>query len=515
MTGFGTPAGQALARLIIYLLPLLRSHIAYTRLSRLLLTFSFSNSAIRPFKASRVGMYRTSRSKTHADPARVIEINRMSRVEKMVENAAITGRNALRALKRSIAKENAKEKAVAGTSGEGESETTTQDIDAVSDDESVISIPEEADGPPPPPPPPPPPIPGMDALEKMANAFLAAMGKRAASPVSGETLHGSKRIRLASAVESTAGVGEVEDVKVPLEIWDLHNSGAYTPLGLFTLESIRTIQDCSHSLKGVKGPVPLDGQGKFTMAKIINPSSPGLTQEVSMSEVQWSFATRTMVIWAGEVKSDEVLKSWLLNHFKWVAGMRVSGKTDFDTALAFDIDMRTRYHRSPFAFTTERWYTEYIFFVQQREKARRDAQEDHYRNRQQQGGSHSNSSYAGGSSSSGDSSKGRKSFRSGQAGGNGGEKTPGCPICLTEGHKVGDCKATKRADGKSLYAKLTADGKNLIAVAGGAFICLLWNIFGRSTPKCDHHSNNPAAHRCSACGSGDHHALSYACLKRN
>ncbi|RXW12012.1 hypothetical protein EST38_g13843 [Candolleomyces aberdarensis] len=152
------------------------------------------------------------------------------------------------------------------------------------------------------------------------------------------------------------------------------------------------------------------------------------------------------------------MKNWLLNHFKWVAWMRVSEKADFNTALAFDIDMRTGYHRSPFIFLSERWYTEYIFFVQQQEKVRRDTQDELYRSCQYQG-----RSYLGRPSYCSDTSKGKKSLRPGQAGRKSGEKVPGCPICLTEGHRISDRKATKRADGKPLCAKITAEGKNLIA----------------------------------------------------
>ncbi|RXW12108.1 hypothetical protein EST38_g13745 [Candolleomyces aberdarensis] len=420
-------------------------------------------------------MSNPGRSKTHADPARCQEISRMSLVEKMVENAAIKGRNTLKALKRSMVKEKAvlvragsvsAGAGVVGSAGAGTSRSAgtgiSQAAEDISDDESLISIPEEPDA---------VPQPELGALEKLTSVLLLAMGKRPASPSSsGDTLFGSKRVRLALAVESSSGIG-------------------------------------------IKGPVPLDSHGKFTMAKIINPASPGLTQEATMTETQWSFATRTMALWAGEVKSDTVWQQWLLGHFKWVASMRVSGRIDsFETALAFDIDMRMRYHRSAFSFSPERWQSELVFFIQQREvRMRKDiqAEENRSRNRQQRDSNYTSSS------GYGDSSKGKKPFRSEQAGGNGTAKVPACPICLTEGHRVGECTATKRSDGKPLYAKLASDGKGLAAVVGGALICLVWNIFGRASPRCSEHGENPALHRCSACGSGDHHALSFACLKRN
>jgi hypothetical protein len=169
-----------------------------------------------------------------------------------------------------------------------------------------------------------------------------ALKQSASPPAAGEASHGSKRICLASAIESTSSIGEIEKVSVPPEIWDLHNSGAYVPVGLFTLESIRTIQDSAPTVKGHKDLIPI-GDGTFTTAKIINPNSPGLTPE---GTILGGFASKTMILWAKDVKSDEVLYSWLLNHFRWVAAMRTASKIDFPTARAFDIEMRSRYHRS-------------------------------------------------------------------------------------------------------------------------------------------------------------------------
>jgi hypothetical protein len=33
-------------------------------------------------------------------------------------------------------------------------------------------------------------------------------------------------------------------------------------------------------------------------------------------EPQWGFASKTMILWAKDVKFDEVLCNWLLNHFR-------------------------------------------------------------------------------------------------------------------------------------------------------------------------------------------------------
>jgi hypothetical protein len=447
------------------------------------------------------------RSKTHSDPVRVAEILKMDRIAKMLENADIKGRNMLRAYRRKIEKGKGTARSVTAEGSDTMAETGSGEI---SDDESIITVPEEAN-------PPPPPRPEPTTIEGFLNAIASLASKRSASPpVGGDLISGSKRIRLASAVESTSGIGEIEEVTVPNEVWDLHNSGCYTTLGLFTMESIRTLQDSAHTIKGVKAPIPLDAYGaKFGTTRVINVNSPGLTQEHNMSEPQWGFASKTMTLWSKRVKSDLILYNWLFNHFRWTSATRLSSGIDFNTMLAFDIHMRKKYHRAPFAFSAQRWQMDLMFFIQQREmeiRNRKDQETDSRSFRGRQDGQQGSSS----SSYQTDSSKGKKSFRSGQTGGNGGgNRPPTCTLCLTEGHKVGECRATKRVDGKGLYAKVSADGKCLLSLVGNAVICLAWNIFGRASKACNSHDDNPAAHRCSACGSPEHHALAFACLKKN
>jgi hypothetical protein len=245
--------------------------------------------------------------------------------------------------------------------------------------------------------------------------------------------------------------------------------------------------------------------------KIINPNALGITQESPMEEHQRDFASRTMTLCAKDVKSDEVWNRWLLFHFRWSSAMCTSSKIDFETMRAFNIDMRTKYHFSPFVFDPTRWQSDLTFFIQQREVQFRKELQEAQKGRQV----FSNSNNSTSSSYSADSSKNKKPFQSGQAGGNS-SRTPTCPICLTKGHKFRDCRVLKRVDGKALYAKASGDRKGLLSITGGAVICLLWNILSKASSRCSTvHVDNPAAHRCAACSSPEHHTLSLTCLKKN
>jgi hypothetical protein len=101
-----------------------------------------------------------------------------------------------------------------------------------------------------------------------------------------------------------------------------------------------------------------------------------------------------------------------------------------------------------------------MFFTQQREtdiRIKKDQESENWSFQGHQGFQQGISS----SSYQADSYKGKKSFRSSQPGGNGGgNRSPTCTLCLTEGHKFGECRAPKRVNGKGLYAKASPTVSN-------------------------------------------------------
>ena len=91
-----------------------------------------------------------------------------------------------------------------------------------------------------------------------------------------------------------------------------------------------------------------------------------------------------------------------------------------------------------------------------------------------------------------------------------------CILCADKDHLLPyhPREKTKFTDGKSLWAKVDADGK--LRSPDGQEICIRFNISGRSAcsgPR--KHSPQNRVHVCSFCGDKSHHALSWTCRQHN
>lgn len=270
----------------------------------------------------------------------------------------------------------------------------------------------------------------------------------------------------------------------------------YLPLSLFLNKSIEDITLTSIPretivVKGVKSHV----------LKIDY-----FPDEKKMDATDWIEAWMNYLEFFKTVSTDTIVARWE-RHFK-ILSSKDNLRNNFRAILQFDICYRREYTANPFKFDQLHFDT---MFSEEREKIRdlktKDLEEKFYRSGRPVNGNgfprHSSVRYDPyPRPSSASNTAGSSSFRGGS-----GDKSgvPICLICARLGHTYAQCSFDKTEGNRATFSK-HVDGR-IVSAAGGASICIWWNLKGKIGCTRDH----PNQHLCSFCGARSHHACSRVC----
>ncbi|KAJ8473852.1 hypothetical protein ONZ45_g16147 [Pleurotus djamor] len=194
-----------------------------------------------------------ARSKTHADPERMAVIAAMSIEQKVDENILISARNTIRDRIRA----------------------RSQDDGDVSDNESLISIPDIPDRDDTPPPPPRPETPPATDLWRSVlkavspTSLLSLLGSKRPSDLSYEER--VKRLKTASVPEVSCAPGQVMVLPYCVEILELEANRSYVPLSLFTRHGQLVLADKLHQVRTVRINSSRPGERKNLFINVDSP----------------------------------------------------------------------------------------------------------------------------------------------------------------------------------------------------------------------------------------------------
>ncbi|KAG5223276.1 reverse transcriptase/ribonuclease [Salix suchowensis] len=274
-------------------------------------------------------------SKTHCNTERVAEISLLDVEEKDIENMFIRARNRQKLKAR-------------------ENRLANPDVDAPSDDESLITVPSRPATPPTTPPQTPLPTLRDSALASLGSAIQSLSPRSLMQTILGKrTLDNEesreeriKHLKMASAPEIRRAPGQVLVLSHKTELLELEAAGMYMPLTLFTrtgelvladhLDDVRTIR--RNSKPGEKRNLYIDVNDKR------------FERELDLSQEAWTFASDEMVEWARDAKSDDRLHIRFGQHFGWLKYQLADGR-DFSLVRELDIKLRKEYRRQPFEFS--------------------------------------------------------------------------------------------------------------------------------------------------------------------
>ncbi|KAJ2929405.1 hypothetical protein H1R20_g7673, partial [Candolleomyces eurysporus] len=206
----------------------------------------------------------TNRSKTHTNPGRVAEISSMSRTAKIAENLAITARNGIKKVIRSL-KAKGVSPADLAKYMEGLEPKVNPDLDV----ESLISLPEEEN---------------LPATSDPAADF-----------------------------RQMVDVSQALDPVVAKEVDMLDHAGFYSHLGLFTREAIDFISFNANLIKTVRATIDVDR--KVTTIRVIDANHKQIPKEHLLSHRDWYGASTAQLVWAQNVRKDDLWAKWLFAHF--------------------------------------------------------------------------------------------------------------------------------------------------------------------------------------------------------
>ncbi|KAJ2933200.1 hypothetical protein H1R20_g3874, partial [Candolleomyces eurysporus] len=282
----------------------------------------------------------TNRSKTHANPGRVAEISSMSRTAKIAENLAITARNGIKKVIHGL-----KAKGVSPANLTKYMEGLEPKVNPDSDVESLISLPEEEA-------PPAASDPAAD-FRQMVGEFTSAIQSSLKRPVSPSrelesTL--AKKLKSTCRPELDLDVSQALDPVVAKEVDMLDHAGFYSHLGLFTRDAIDFISFNANLIKTVRATIDVDG--KATTIRVIDANHKRIPKEHLLSHRDWYGASTAQLVWAQNVRKDDLWAKWLFAHFTWCSSTYGAQGADYDFTciLLVDITMRKKYHLQPFMF---------------------------------------------------------------------------------------------------------------------------------------------------------------------
>ncbi|KAJ2922023.1 hypothetical protein H1R20_g15083, partial [Candolleomyces eurysporus] len=282
----------------------------------------------------------TNRSKTHTNPRRVAEISSMSQTAKIAENLAITARNGIKKVIHGL-----KAKGVSPANLTKYREGLEPKVNPDSDVKSLISLPEEEA--------PPAASDPTANFRQMVGKFTLAIQSSLQRPVSPSrelesTL--AKKLKSACRPELDLDVSQALNPVMAKEVDMLDHAGFYSHLGLFTRDAIDFISFNANLIKMVRATIDVDG--KVTTIRVIDADHKRIPKEHLLSHRDWYSASTAQLVWAQNVRKDDLWAKWLFAHFTWCLSTYGTQGADYDFTciLLVDITMRKKYHLQPFMF---------------------------------------------------------------------------------------------------------------------------------------------------------------------
>lgn len=226
-------------------------------------------------------------------------------------------------------------------------------------------------------------------------------------------------------------------------------------------------------------------------------------KEEDLLQLEWAYASSHYINFVRE--SCEGLAHRMQQHFEFWAD-HPDFTDNFKACLVTEIKMRQDYRLKPTIFRDTVYESQMLNAKALTLKWKMEEEMTNMRSHMDSLKRASNDDRGAGSSK-----KPRQSFQEGTGGQRTGPAV--CLICGLSGHPFSSCSATKFADGSPLISR---HDNNSLRI-GGDCLCIKFNLSGQNDvcSQSQRERSRYFTHKCSFCGSFDHHAFLWLCRRPN